>query len=80
MRTMQEIFAKQRSQAGILIYVENTTINFYNKIQNTVESSIFGSEFVALRISTDLVEALRYKLMKFDEILEGPSEVYCDNK
>ena len=66
MRTMQENLAKQRSQSGILIYVDNTTINFYNKIQNTVESSSFGSEFVALRISTDVVEALRYKLSTFE--------------
>ena len=27
-----------------------------------------------------MVEALRYKLRKFGVRLEGPEEVYCDNK
>ena len=37
-------------------------------------------EFVALRIYTEVVEALRYKLRTFGVNLEGPAEVYCDNK
>ena len=68
-----------RSHSGILIYVNNTLIHFYSKRQNTVESSSFGSEFVALRIANEMVEALMYKLRTFGVNLEGPSEVYCDN-
>ena len=49
------------SYSGILINVNNALINFYNKRHNTVESSSFGSEFVALRIATEVVEALRHK-------------------
>ena len=50
---------KWRSQYGILIYVNNALIKFYSKIQNRVESSSFGSDFVSLRIDTEVLEALR---------------------
>ena len=35
---------------------------------------------MALRIYTEMVEALRYKLRTFGVNPEGPAEVYCDNK
>ena len=64
----------KRSHPGILIYV-----NFYSNRQNTVESSSFGLEFVALITATEIVESIRYKLRKFGVNLEGPAEVYCYN-
>ena len=69
-----------RSHLGILIYIKNKLIQLYRNIQNTVESSSFGLYFVALRTSTEMVEALRYKLRKCFVNLEGTEEVYCDNK
>ena len=68
------------SHSGILIYLNNVLINFHIKRQNTVESPIFGSECVVLRIATEMVEALRYKLRKFSVNLESLAEVYFDNK
>ena len=47
----------QRSHTGILIYVQNAPITWFSKRQNTVESSSFGSEFVALRIAKELLVA-----------------------
>ena len=70
----------RRSHSGILIYVNNTQEIWYSKKQNTVEMSPFGLEFVALRITTDLVEALRYKLRSFEVQLDGPASIFCDNK
>ena len=71
--------ANRRSHSGVPLYVGNSLINLYSKRQNTFESSSFGSEFVALRISTDMVEARRYKFRTFDVNLEGPEEVYYYN-
>ena len=51
----------------------------YN-IHTTVESSSFGSELVALRIATELVEDLRYKLRCLSIPLDGPANIFCDNK
>jgi len=45
-----------------------------------VETSTFGSEFVALRVATELIEALRYKLRMFGVPIDGPTNVLCDNK
>ncbi len=55
----------RRSHTGLIIYVNNSPIMWFSKRQKTVESSSFGSEFVALRIATELIEALRYKLRTF---------------
>jgi hypothetical protein len=70
----------RRSHTGILIYVNNAPIIWYSKRQNTVESSSFGSEFVALRVATEMIESLRYKLRMFGVPIIGPAVVYCDNK
>ena len=72
--------ANRRSHSGILIYVNNTLINFYSKRHNTFESSSFGLEFAELIIVNDMVEAFRYKLTKFGVNLEVPKEVYYDKK
>ena len=58
----------------------NTPIVWFSKKQNTVESSTFGSEFVAMRIAKDLVVALRYKCRMFGIPIDGPTNVMCDNK
>ena len=69
----------RRSHSGIIIYVNNSPIIWYSKRQNTVEGSSFGSEFIALRISTEMIEALRYKLRCFGIPVKGHAEVFCDN-
>lgn len=70
----------RRSHTGILIYANCAPIIWYSKAQATVETSTFGSEFVALRIATELIEGLRYKLRMLGVPLEGPANVMCDNK
>ena len=45
-----------------------------------METSSFGLEFVLLRIATELVEALRYKLICFGVQMDGPPSIFCDNK
>ena len=70
----------RRSQSGILLFVNRAVILWYSKRQNTVETSTFGSEFVAMRIAVELIEALRYKLRMFGVPIEGPTNVFCDNE
>ena len=70
----------RRSHSGILIYLQNAPIIWQSRRQNTVETSTFGSEFVALRTARDLVVALRYKLRMFGIPLIGPARVFCDNQ
>ena len=54
--------ANMRLHYGIIIYVNNGPIIWYSKLHNTVEASSFGSEFIAPRISTEMIEALGYNL------------------
>jgi hypothetical protein len=70
----------RRSHTGILIYLQNTPILWHSRRQNTVETSTFGSEFVALRNARDMIVALRYKLRMFGIPLSGPAFVFCDNQ
>jgi hypothetical protein len=72
--------ATRRSQTGVLIYLNKAPIVWYSKRQNTVESSTFGSEFVALRTATELIEGLRYKLRMFGIPIDGPTDVFSDNQ
>ena len=68
-----------RSHTGILMYVQNAPIVCFSKPQNTVESSSFGSEFVALRAAKDMIVALQYKLRMSWVSIAGPANVFCDN-
>lgn len=69
----------RRSHTGVLIYCNKAPICWYSKRQNTVETSTFGSEFVALKIATELIQGLRYKLRMMGVALDGPANVFCDN-
>ena len=61
----------RRSHPGILIFLQNALIVWHSKKQNTIESSSFGSEFVALRVAHNMIVALRYKLRMFGVPLKG---------
>ena len=52
----------RRSHSGIIIYCNMSPISWYSKRQTTVETSAFSSEIIALRIATEQVEGLQYKL------------------
>jgi hypothetical protein len=70
----------RRSHTGILIFLNNAPIMWYSKKQNTVETSTFGSEFVALKIAKEMVSALRYKIRMFGIPLNRPGYIHCDNR
>ena len=70
----------RRSQTGILIYVNMAPIIWISKRQSTVESSTFGSEFVAMRALVETIIGLRYKLRMFGVPIDGPCQVFCDNE
>ena len=70
----------RRLQTGILLYLNSAPIIWWSKRQNTVESSTFSSEFVALRIASELIISLRYKLQMFGIPILGTATVFCDNE
>jgi hypothetical protein len=71
--------ATRRSTTGILIFLNGGPIRWYSKRQNTIESSTFGSEFVAMKIAMEMNAALRYKLRMMGVPIEGASNTFRDN-
>jgi hypothetical protein len=69
----------RRSHTGIIIFLNRAPIIWYSKKQNTVETSTFGSEFIAMKTAVELIEALRYKLRMFGVPIMDAANVYCDN-
>ena len=70
----------RRSHTGIFIFINRALIVWYSKKQNTIKSSTFGSEFIAMKIAVDLIEALRYKLRMFGIPINGSAATLCDNE
>ena len=70
----------RRSQTGIILFGNSAPLIWYLKRQNTIESSTFGAEFVALWIATEMITSFSYKLRMFGIPLEGPAIVFCDNE
>ena len=71
-----------RSHTGYVIFLNKAPILWYSKRQQTVETSAFLSEFIALRVCIEAIRGLRYKLRMFGiPILnEEPTYVFCDNE
>jgi hypothetical protein len=70
----------RRSHTGVIIFLQKAPIIWYSKRQNTVESSTFGSEFVAMKTAVELTISLRYKVRMMGIPLDGPTNVFCDNE
>ena len=60
--------------------LNQTPINWYTKLQSTVETATFGSEYVAGRTCVEQVIDLRLTLRYLGVPIEGPSYVFGDNE
>ena len=69
----------RRSQTGFILFVNRAPIIWYSKRQNTIESSTFSSEFIAMKTCMEHIVSLRYKLRMFGVEVDGPAKVLCDN-
>lgn len=70
----------RRSRTGIIIFVNKAPIMWFSKRQNTVETSTYGAEMVAMRQAMDMIKSLKYKLRMFGiPIIEDGVRVLGDN-
>jgi hypothetical protein len=51
-----------RSRSGYVQFINNVLVNWFSKKQGSIETSTFGSEFVALKTAMEANRGLRYKL------------------
>ena len=68
-----------RSYTGVIILMNNALILWICKRQSTIETSTFGSEFLALRAATESIIGLRYRLRAMGVPINGPCSIFCDN-
>ncbi len=69
-----------KSVAGYILFVNKSPVIWYSKRQNTVESSTFSSEFIAMKTCVEHTTALSFKLMMFGIPINMPSDIFCDNE
>jgi hypothetical protein len=70
----------RRSRTGILIFCNLALIQWISKRQPTIETSVFGTEFVTMKHGIKALRGLHYKLRMMGVPLTGPSFIYGDNK
>ena len=69
-----------RSVTGILHFLNKTPIDWYSKLQSTVETATYGSEFVAARTCTEQIIDLRNTLRYMGIRLKQISMMFGDNE
>ena len=70
----------RRSRTGYIIFLNMAPIYWYSKRQACIETSSFGSEFIAMKQCCEYIKGLRYKLRMLGVPVEDPCYVYGDNQ
>ena len=70
----------RHSQSGIILCSNKAPIVWYYNRDTTVESSTFGSEFVALRVASEIIISLSYRFLVFSVPILGHTDILFDNE
>lgn len=70
----------RRSRTGFIIFLNNSPIYWTSKKQQSIETSSFGAEFMAMKHCTEYVRGLRYKLRMMGIPCDEPAYVFGDNQ
>lgn len=69
-----------KSLEGVLQFVQQTPVDWHCKLQSTVETATFGSEFGVAKTGTDMAIGLRQSLMAMGVPLEPYAWMFGDNQ
>ena len=69
----------RRSRSGFFVFLNCALVQWLSKKQPTIETSVFGAEFVAMKTGMESLRGLRYKLRMMGVPIWGPSLIYGDN-
>jgi hypothetical protein len=64
---------------GFYFFLNMLLINSLSQKQPLIELSVFGAEFVAMKLSLEALRGIRYKLRMMGIPIAGPTYVYGDN-
>ena len=70
----------RRSRTGFFVWVNGALIYWLSKKQAGVETSTFGSEFLAMKACCEYLRGLRYKLRMMGIPVEHCCFIYGDNQ
>ncbi|KAL7540108.1 LOW QUALITY PROTEIN: hypothetical protein ACHAWF_008209 [Thalassiosira exigua] len=69
----------RRSRTGYMIFANQGLVQWLSKKQPTVETSVFGAEFVAMKNGMECLRGIRYKLRMMGVPVDYPSYIFGDN-
>jgi hypothetical protein len=69
----------RRSRTGYFIFLNMAPVTWFSKQQSTIETSVFGAEFVAMKNGIEATRGLPYKLRMMGLALSGPTYIDGDN-
>ena len=69
----------RRSRSGHIIFLNMAPVDWMSKKQPTCETSVFGAEFVAMKMAMEASRGIRYKLRMMGVEITGPTCTYGDN-
>jgi hypothetical protein len=69
----------RRSRSGYIIYANCAPILWMSKGQETIESSVFGAEFVAMKVGLEAALGVWYKLRMMGIQVNDPVYILGDN-
>ena len=69
----------RRSRTGFFIFPNVAPVAWDSKKQNAIETSVFGAEFVAMKVGMETMCGLRCKLRMMGVPLTGPSHFCGDD-
>ena len=72
----------RKSHSGYALFVNRAPVLWHSKRQQTVETSAFSSEFIAMKVCVEATQHLRFKLRMFGVPVEEdePAYLWCDNE
>ena len=63
-------------RTSFMVYMNKVMVQWLSKKQPTIETSVFGAEFVAMEIGMETLLGLSYELRMMGISLSGPSLIY----
>jgi hypothetical protein len=67
-------------RTGFILFCNLAPVIWLSKQQATIETSVFGAEFVAMKHGIETLRELRCKIRMMGVPLSGPTYIYGDNK
>ena len=70
----------RQSWTGFIVYLNSAPMYWMSKKETSIETSLFGSKFIAMKQCCEHIHGLRYKLQMMGIPCERPAYIYGYNQ